>query len=185
MLRWLHKTPKVVFVVLFVEIGCQLHVFHPNHAWNPNQLDTHHSSLGNTNCIHPTSQSFPGGSCSNRRPPILNDGYEPPSTANLLRPPIGTHTYGEVEGGLSDPQAKTSVFSNMWGLGRITPSDIPTNVSYPSDVKEHDLFSLSNVVDRKARGSYVSRSHKVTRVIAPQQREPKRDPVIVHNVRSQ
>jgi hypothetical protein len=157
------------------------------------------------------SQSATRGTWSDRRPTLVNDAYEPPSQSNLLKPPIRMHTYSSAEEGRLDPQAKTNVFSSMWNLGRSTPSDIPTNVSYPSDANEHDLFAPSNVVDRKGRGSYISRTNvddkehlrrrpgltaragsevgkaltKVSSVITAQERRVKRDPVIVHNVRSE
>jgi hypothetical protein len=122
---------------------------------------------------------------------------------------MGTRTYSSAEEGRSESQEKSSVFSYMWGLGRGTLSDIPTDVSYPSDAKEHDLFAPGNVVDRKGRGSYVSRTNlddkeslrqrsglamrassevgkaltMVSSVITPQERRVKKDPVIVHHVR--
>lgn len=196
----------------------------PAHRQTFNHLDAYDSSLGTNytmqgNEYGPFSASSTtsqirsasrGGSWSNRKPTRVNDNYESQSQANLLTLPMETCTYNSAEEGRSQPRRKASVFSYMWNLSRGTPSDIPSDVSYPSDLKEHDLFAPGNAIDRKGRGSYVSRTgldhneslrqrpgltaragsevgkalYKVSSVIAPQERMEKRNPVIVHNVRS-
>src|ERR1700734_1912550 len=89
-----------------------------------NQSNPNCSSLG-MNHTMPGNQHgpFPGFSTvhrtrswSNRRPTLVNDDYEPPTQANLLRPPMGTRTYSSAEEGQSKPQEKLSVFSYMWNL---------------------------------------------------------------------
>lgn len=150
------------------------------------------------------------GAWSNRRPTLVNDSYDPPTQDSLLKPPMGARTYSGAEEGRSEPAATPgTVISYIWNRGRGTIADIPADVTYPSDTNDFDLFSPGNVVDRKGRGSYASRTYlddkellrrrpglttragsevgkallKVSSVIAAQERPPKREPVIIKNIR--
>jgi len=227
--QYQNESPRHYLLASGPAVESQSNMHRPSSSLTPRkfstQLDLHGSSLGANQTVlgnahgpspvltetraRTTSRGFLEGTWSNRRPTLVNDDYQSPTQSNLLKPPMGTRTYSSAEEGRSEAETTPTVFSYLWNRGRGTTADLPVDVTYPSDSNEFDLFSPGNVVDRKGRGSYASRTDlddkerlrqrpglttragsevgkaliKVSSVIAAQERPPKQEPVIIKNVR--